>query len=101
MKTLASTFAVLALVFGGLVLVSPAANADTPSCVSRAENRRVDRGMTKRRVHRIVDTHGRFMHAHAGGYMRVYTPCWRTRKFLYWSYSTLHRRDRLVERVLS
>ncbi len=102
MKTLASVFAIVALVLGGLVLVSPAASADTPGCVTRAENRRVDRGMTKRRVHRIVDTDGRFWHGHAGGYTRRYTPCWRTREFLYWTYSAPRRRpDRLVERVLN
>jgi hypothetical protein len=100
MKTWGSALAVVALVLGGLVLVSPAASADTPGCVSRAENRRVDRGMTKRRVHRIVDTHGRAWDGHAGGYTRRYNPCW-TSKFLYWTYRAPFRRPhRLIERQL-
>jgi hypothetical protein len=44
-------------------------------CVTRAEFRRVRRGMTKARVHRIFDTRGRFADGGAGGYSRVYRSC--------------------------
>lgn len=37
----------------------PAAQADTPRCVTKAEYRQVHRGMAKGRVHRVFDVRGR------------------------------------------
>jgi hypothetical protein len=102
MKMACRLVATLALLLGGLIVLAPTASADTPRCVSRAENRRVDLGMTRKRVHNITDTHGIGWDGHAGGYTRRYEPCWRTRKHLYWTfYATTRRvgRHKLGERV--
>jgi hypothetical protein len=49
--------------------------ADTPSCVTRAEFDRVSKGMTKARVHSILDVAGTWSGGGAGGYQRIYPQC--------------------------
>lgn len=58
-RTLAATASGLALAFGGLIVTAVPASADTPNYVSKAEFRRVHKGMTMRRVHRIFDVRGK------------------------------------------
>lgn len=65
--------AVLAVLLPGLVL-SPAA-ADTPRCVSKAEFRKVVRGMSPPRVARIFDTPGQTLDGAGGGYAQGYKSC--------------------------
>lgn len=65
----------LALAVGGVAVTAGPAAADTPGCVTKKEYRKVHRGMTKRRVHRIFDTRGWFADGGAGGYSRVYRSC--------------------------
>ena len=75
------TGAVAASVLGlaGSLLAIPTASADTPGCVTRAEYRKVQKGDTKARVHRIFDTTGhRETIAHSGRYrteIRSYDTC--------------------------
>ncbi len=77
----ASGAAGLALALGSLVVAtSPAAAAqDTPRCVTKKEYRKVHKGMTKKRVHRIFDTRGRRdAFAQSGGHtaeIRSYRTC--------------------------
>jgi hypothetical protein len=59
----------------GMVSLAPVVAADTPGCVTRAEFARIDIGVTKRRVHAIFDTAGRFGDGFAGGYTRAYRSC--------------------------
>ena len=68
----------LALVFAGVLLssltaVTPA-HADTPGCVTKAEFRKVHKGMKMRRVHRIFDTKGQPA-AFTTSITRIYSPC--------------------------
>jgi hypothetical protein len=49
----------LVLAVATLGVAAPAAQADSPRCVTKAEFRSVHVGMTKARVHRIFDTSGR------------------------------------------
>ncbi len=49
----------LGLVITCMGISAPVAHADTPRCVSKAEYERIDKGMAKRRVHRIFDVRGR------------------------------------------
>ncbi len=59
----------------GMVSLAPAASADTPGCVTRAEFAKIDVGVTKRHVRTIFDTRGRFGDGFAGGYTRAYRSC--------------------------
>jgi hypothetical protein len=76
MKKLTCAFA---LAVASLGVAAPAAHADTPGCVVKAEYRQVQKGMTKRRVHRIFDTDGkRDAIARSGGQtfeIRSYRTC--------------------------
>ena len=78
-KKMAAALAATAVASFGVVALAPAASADTPGCVTRAEFRQVHKGMTKTRVHRVFDTSGRRQAiAHSGGYtseIRSYNPC--------------------------
>jgi hypothetical protein len=47
-----------ALALGSTVVAITPASADTPGCVSKAEFRKVHKGMTRQRVQRIFDTKG-------------------------------------------
>lgn len=67
--------AVITLLVGSFFVAAPAAQADTPGCVTRGEYRRVHRPMTKKRVHRIFDHKGFFVDGGAGGYARSYRTC--------------------------
>jgi hypothetical protein len=62
-----------------VVVVAPAAEADTNRCVTRAEFRSVHQGMAKGRVHRVFDVRGRRVaFAKIGRYtseVRRYRPC--------------------------
>jgi hypothetical protein len=86
MKTLSTIFATLALFAGSLILAAPA-EAGYQGCISRAENRRVDLGMKRGRVHRIIGTHGKFWDGHAGGYTHQYRACWTNQFRFYWTYA--------------
>jgi hypothetical protein len=72
------------VLMGGLLFVPSTASAANETatfqaakrgCVTRAEFRRVKRGMKKARVRRIFDTRGRFADGGGGGYSRVYRSC--------------------------
>ena len=54
-RALAALFTTLALALAPLALVAPAQAADTPKCVSKPEFRKVSRGMSLGKVHRIFD----------------------------------------------
>jgi len=73
----ASGAAGLALALGSLVAAtSPAAAAqDTPGCVTKKEYRKIHKGMTKKRVHRIFDTRGWLADGAGGGFSRAYLSC--------------------------
>ena len=77
----ASGAAGLALALGSLVIASTPATAaqDSPGCVTKQEFRKVHKGMTKSRVHRIFDNRGhRQAFAQSGGHtaeIRSYRPC--------------------------
>jgi hypothetical protein len=67
------------LVGAMLLLGAPsAAQAHTHRCVTRKEFRRVHKGDSKRRVHRIFDTRGLRVYGNPGG--RNYRPCRRWNK---------------------
>jgi hypothetical protein len=51
--------AACALAVASVGVVAPAAHADTAGCVTKSEYRKVNKGMSKTRVHRIFDTDGR------------------------------------------
>ena len=72
----------------GVVAIAPPASADTPGCVTVREYRRVQDGMTLRRVDSIFDTFGR-LESQGGGYMsREYNPCAGDRySYVYVSYA--------------
>lgn len=57
----------------------PAAQADTPRCVSKREFRHVHRGMSKGRVHHVFDVKGRRVsfsrHDGTTSEIRRYRPC--------------------------
>ncbi len=72
---LAAALLASALLGGGLVAATAPAQADTPGCVSKPKVRRIEKGMTKKHVHRIFDTAGRFADGAAGGYTRGYRYC--------------------------
>ncbi len=59
----------------GAVAIAPAASADTPGCVTRAEYRSVQYGMSKPRVHNTFDTSGAFYRNTASGFSRIYSVC--------------------------
>lgn len=67
--------AVIVLLLGGLGNV-PAASANTPGCVTRAEYERVHEGMKRARVHAIFDTRGV-----AADWGRAYPICKRFRGY--------------------
>jgi hypothetical protein len=68
-----------AIMLGGTAIIAPAAQADTPGCVTRAEYRSVHKGMTKAKIARVFDTAGhRMAFATSGGYtseIRNYKTC--------------------------
>ena len=58
-RPLAAAGAGLALAAAGVVVTAGPAAADTPGCVSKTEFRKLHKGMTRERAHRILDTNGR------------------------------------------
>jgi len=54
---------------------APAAQADTPGCVSKGELEHVHTGMAMSRVHRIFDTDGRRVAGFGRMSIRKYRPC--------------------------
>jgi hypothetical protein len=70
-----SVLAAAVVLCGGVVAVAAPAQADSAGCVTRAEYRKVHRGMTQRRVRSIFDTRGSFGDGGAGGYSRLYRQC--------------------------
>lgn len=79
MKKIFALAAGTAVILGGTTLIAPAAQADTPGCVTRAEYRSVQKGMPKAKVHGIFDIDGRRISiATSGGYaseVRTYRTC--------------------------
>ena len=76
---LASGFLAIALMATTLVVVVAPASAhdgNGDGCVDQHEFEHVSKGWTKARVHRVFDVNGRFANGFAGGYTRVYDPCW-------------------------
>ena len=64
---------VLALVGG--TAISPPATADTPGCVTKKEYRKIHKGVTKKRVHRIFDTSRNWGTGGGAVYTRTYQSC--------------------------
>jgi hypothetical protein len=79
LRSLAAVGAGLALAAGGVIVTAGPASADTPGCVTKSEYRKVHKGMTKKRVHRIFDNRGhRQAFAQSGGHtaeIRGYRTC--------------------------
>jgi hypothetical protein len=75
MRKGASIGATLVLACATLLAIPEAAVADTPGCVTRAEFRKVNDGMSMRRVHRIFDTNGVKAEAPIGRKQRWYDKC--------------------------
>lgn len=73
------TLCAVALAVVSTGIAAPAAHADTPRCVSKAEYRAVHKSMSQRRVHQIFDTAGhRAAYASSGGFtseIRSYPTC--------------------------
>jgi hypothetical protein len=57
--TVKKTLCALALAVASIGVLAPTAHAETPRCVTRVEYKRVHDGMSKHRVYRIFDIHGR------------------------------------------
>jgi len=73
---IATFVATMVLGFAGLSgPMTSTARADSPGCVTKGEFRRVDRGMTRRRVARIFDTNGRLASRYGAYATRDYNPC--------------------------
>jgi hypothetical protein len=87
-RPLAAAGTGLALAVGVVTLAPAPASADTPGCVSKTEYRKIHKGMTKKRVHRIFDTRGWFADGGGGGYSRAYLSC-NHQHVAYIEYSTL------------
>ena len=76
LRPLAAVVTGLALAVGGVIVTAAPASADTPGCVTKKEYRRIHKGMTKKRVHRIFDTRRSwFAGGSAGVYKRTYQSC--------------------------
>jgi hypothetical protein len=75
LRSLAAAGAGLVLAVGGIAVTAGSAAADTPGCVTKKEYRKVHKGMTKMRVHRILDTRGWFADGAGGGFSRAYLSC--------------------------
>lgn len=75
MKRALSLILTLGITSAGLAVTAPAASADTPGCVSRAEFRRVEKTMQIARVHRIFDTSGKQTSVGFGYQSREYKAC--------------------------
>jgi hypothetical protein len=65
----------LAVSMALVALSAPAAQADTPGCVSKRELDHVHTGMAMSRVHRIFDTDGRLVAGLGRMSIRKYRPC--------------------------
>jgi hypothetical protein len=65
----------VALMLALSLLAVPAAQADTPGCVSRQEYYRISVGMKMARVHAIFDTSGRLMWRKHHAQRRAYRIC--------------------------
>lgn len=68
------------LIAAGLTLgTAPAAVADTPGCVTKGEYKKVRKGMTVAKVHRIFDTKGKVTASGSSAgsrwQFREYDPC--------------------------
>jgi hypothetical protein len=63
-----------ALVAGSITTAAPA-SADTPGCVSGAEYKRVEVGMTMKRAHAIFDTDGSRLGLDGNDQVRLYPTC--------------------------
>jgi hypothetical protein len=71
----ASGAAGLALAVGGVAVTAGPAAADTPGCVTKKEYHHIHKGMTKKRVHRIFDTHRSWGSGGGAVYTRTYQSC--------------------------
>jgi len=75
LRPLAAAGTSLVLAIGGVAVTAGPAAADTPGCVTKKEYRKVHKGMTRERVHRIFDTRGWFAGGGAGGFEHGYRGC--------------------------
>jgi hypothetical protein len=73
-KYIAASAAVAMSSFGAVAL-APAASADTPGCVTRAEYRQVYQHMTIKQVHAVFDTVGTVHRKFSDGQSRMYRVC--------------------------
>jgi hypothetical protein len=72
----ASGAAGLALAVGGVTVTAGPGAADTPGCVTKKEYRKIHKGMTKKRVHRIFDTPRHWLIVSSDGkYTYTYQSC--------------------------
>jgi hypothetical protein len=75
-RPLAAAGTGLALALGGVMVTAVPAAADTPGCVTKKEYHQIHKGMTKKRVHRIFDTHRSWLvDSGSGKYTRTYQSC--------------------------
>lgn len=95
-----ASFAVAVMATAEMVGFAAPASAHDHNCMSRTEYRKISKGMTKARVHRIVDTRGFFADGHAGGYTRGYLRCSRVDgdATVYITYSAMRTAHRVAEK---
>ncbi len=79
MKKVLCALALVVSCLSGAAATAPPAQADSRTCVSKSEYRRVHEGMRQRRVHRVFGTRGRrVVYAQYHGYsaeIRRYRGC--------------------------
>jgi hypothetical protein len=80
-KRILCALALVVSCLGGVATTAPPAQAESRSCVSKGEFKRVHEGMRKRRVHRVFGARGRRVtYSQASGFrveLRRYRGCQR------------------------
>lgn len=70
------TIALMATLLVGVAAPAGAHDGNSAGCVDRHEFGHVSKGWLAGRVHRVFDANGKFANGFAGGFTRVYDPCW-------------------------
>lgn len=87
----------LASVLVGVAAPAAGHDGNSAGCVDQHEFEHVAKGWTRGRVHRVFDVNGRIVDSFAGGYTRVYDPCW-GKRWLRVAVSYDGRSNRVVEK---
>ena len=74
MKRLGAVLGTVALAAAPLAVAAPA-SADTENCVSRLEFKKVQKGWSMKRVHRVFDVGGKQYYFYSGYQGREYRAC--------------------------